>query len=357
MRRKARVVKIGGISIGGHNPIVIQSMAKTRTARIGDTVKEIGRIQECGGQIVRLAVKDKPDAQALKEIKRESLIPLVADIHFDWRLAIMAIDAGIDKIRLNPGNIYEKNQIREISFAARINRIPIRVGVNSGSLIKGGGRRLKAGTISGLMVESAMDYIRILEGFKFFDLVISLKASDIFDTIKAYRKIASLCSYPLHLGVTATGPYSSGLVKSSIALSALLFEGIGDTIRVSLTAPAQEEVRAAKFILSSLKLRSFGAEIISCPTCGRCPVNLSGIVKELEKRVSFISPRPGSALRPLKIAVMGCLVNGPGEAREADLGLAFGRKEALFFKKGKPINKVSRDACVDLLVKEVLKYR
>jgi (E)-4-hydroxy-3-methylbut-2-enyl-diphosphate synthase len=298
-------------------------------------------------------VKDSHDAKALRMIKRRVNAPIVADIHFDWHLAIEAIDSGVDKIRLNPGNIYKKDQIREIIKAAKLNRIPIRVGVNSGSLPDTIRKTSKTKNTAEMMVKAACDYIKLLEKLRFYDIVVSLKSSDIFDTIEAYRRMTRLCDYPFHLGVTATGSPYSGVIKSGIALSILLLEGIGDTIRVSLTDKPEAEVRAVKSILETTMLRCFGPEIISCPTCGRCEVDLVKIVKDLDKKLSAIS-YPLSAM-PLKVAIMGCVVNGPGEAKEADLGVAFGRKEGLLFRKGRAIRKVSLDNCTDILLKEIPK--
>jgi len=365
-RRKARVIKIGKVAIGGDNPIAIQSMTKTETSDIEKTVRQIKDLESAGCEIVRLAVKDNQDARAIRKIKEKIGLPIVADIHFDWRLAIDAIDNGADKIRLNPGNIYRKEELREIATAAKLNNIPIRIGVNSGSLIKvkesltcsGRQEKSKVKSISGAMIKSALDYIKILEGFGFYDIVVSLKASNILDTIHAYCKIAGLCDYPLHLGVTATGPPYTGTIKSAIAIGTLLLEGIGDTIRVSLTDEPVHEVAAAKIILETLKIRRFGPEIISCPTCGRCEVDLIKIVKELETKLSTIdyplpAGRQGLSTTPPKVAIMGCVVNGPGEAREADIGIAFGKKQGLLFKKGKAVRKVSFNNCVDILLKEI----
>jgi len=366
IRRKTKTIRIGNVLIGGNNPIAIQSMAKTKTSDIEKTIRQIKELEAVGCEIVRLAVKDSCDAKALRMIKPKTNAAIVADIHFHWHLAIEAIDSGADKIRLNPGNIYKKEQIREIVKAAKFNRVPIRVGVNSGSLRRSqiprgpneslGGRRVgwsPRSQISEMMVKNALDYIKILEKLGFWDIVISLKASDIFDTIEAYRKMAKLCAYPFHLGVTATGSPYSGVIKSGIALGILLLEGIGDTIRVSLTDKPQAEVRIAKSILETLGLRSFSPQIISCPTCGRCEVDLIKVVKDLEERLSTLD-YPISTL-PLKVAVMGCMVNGPGEARQADLGVAFGRKQGLFFKKGKAIRKISADRCVEVLRDEIFK--
>ena len=341
------------VKIGGDNPVVIQSMVKYKTADIKKALSQIKRLERAGCEIVRVAVKDNRDAKAIKEIKRDMRIPLVADIHFDWRLAVKAIESGADKIRLNPGNIYRKEEVKEIAAAARSRCLPIRVGVNSGSL---SGQNKGVSGYRGLadkMVKSAMDYIKRLEDFRFYDIVVSLKGSNIADTVTAYRKISKLCPYPLHLGVTATGLPDSGAIKSSIASGVLLSEGIGDTIRVSLTDKPEREVAVAKLILESLGLRCFGPQIISCPTCGRCEVDLVGIVKEIEKRLRTVDC--GLWNRPPKVAVMGCVVNGPGEARQADIGIAFGKKEGLLFKKGKPVKKVPAAKCVDILVKELNK--
>ncbi len=354
IRRKAKTIRIGNILIGGNNPITIQSMVKIKTTDIENTIRQIKELESVGCEIVRLAVKDIQDAKALRIIKQKVNIPIVSDIHFDWRLAIEAIDSGTDKIRLNPGNIYKKEQIREIARAAKLNRIPIRVGVNSGSLKSCQRKGASRQTIADRMAGSALEYIKILERFGFYDIIVSLKASDIFDTIEAYRKMAKVCDYPFHLGVTATGSSYSGTIKSTIAFGILLSAGIGDTIRVSLTDSPQAEVKAAKCILEAMRLRHFGPEIISCPTCGRCEVDLVKIVKELDNKLSAI--RYPLSAKPLKVAVMGCVVNGPGEAKEADLGVAFGRKEGLLFKKGKAIRKVSLGDCTDILLKEISKF-
>ncbi|MDD5155664.1 MAG: flavodoxin-dependent (E)-4-hydroxy-3-methylbut-2-enyl-diphosphate synthase [Candidatus Omnitrophica bacterium] len=350
-RRKARIVKIGNIGIGGDYPVAIQSMTKCKTADIPDALRQIKELAALGCDIVRLAIKDSGDAEALRKIKERINMPLVADIHFDWRLALKAIEAGADKVRLNPGNIYKKEQIREIAYAAALKKIPIRVGLNSGSLPP---RKAQVKDIAGGMVKSAMDYIKILERYDFRNIVISLKASNIADTVNAYRKISRLCDYPLHLGVTATGTAGTGVIKSAIAIGALLLEGIGDTIRISLTAKPGEEVRAAKCILEALSLRRFGPEIISCPTCGRCEIDLVKVVKELESRLSGIDNRKFS--RPVKLAVMGCLVNGPGEAKEADIAVAFGAKDGLLFKNGKPVRKISLSGCSAALLKELKSF-
>jgi (E)-4-hydroxy-3-methylbut-2-enyl-diphosphate synthase len=300
------------------------------------------------------------DARAIKRIKPQINIALVADIHFHWRLAIEAIQNGADKIRLNPGNIYRQQEIKAIVAALKEAGIPLRIGVNSGSV-----RDLNSKGLSPAdkLVASARDYIKTVERMKFYDIVISLKGSNVADTVSAYRKIASACDYPLHLGVTATGLPEAGVVRSSIAIGALLSEGIGDTIRVSLTAEPQQEVRAAKAILEALDLRHFGPEIISCPTCGRCEVDLVKIVKRIEGllsgypviRLSGSTGKPANrqTAKPMKVAVMGCVVNGPGEAKGADIGVAFGRKTGLLFKRGRAVRKISPAGFVRAVWKEM----
>lgn len=341
-------MKIGDVLIGGTNPVAIQSMTKTRTADVENTVKQINQLKDAGCQVVRLAINDFDDAAALKRIKAKVKLPLVADIHFDWRLAIAAIENGADKIRLNPGNIDKKQEIEAVISALKAARIPLRIGLNSGSVKDSG---VKKSSMSDKLVSTCMSYIRMVEGFKFNNIVISLKANNVLDTLAAYRKISKACNYPLHLGLTATGSVYSGIIKSSVALGALLLEGIGDTIRVSLTEKPVEEIRAAKCILESLALRSFGPQIISCPTCGRCKVNLVGIVKELENKLSAIDYSQLS--RPVKLAIMGCVVNGPGEAKEADIGVAFGRSEGVLFRHGKVVRKISPGDCVRIVLQEL----
>ncbi len=359
IRRKARIMKIGDVYIGGKNPVAIQSMAKHKTSHVEAVIAQIDSLKECGCEIVRLAVKDNDDARALKKIKLKASLALVADIHFDWRLAIAAIESGVDKIRLNPGNIYKKEEVVYIAQAARAHRIPIRVGLNSGSLppqIRSHKVRSHRGTgIVERMVGGALKYIRTLEKAGFYDIAVSLKASNILDTIAAYRKISLACDYPLHLGLTATGLPLQGAVHSSVAIGALLLEGIGDTIRVSLTENPEAEVRVAKSILESLDLRHFGVKVISCPTCGRCEVNLIKIVSELENKLSALNHK--FRAHPLKVAVMGCIVNGPGEAREADIGVAFGKDKGLLFRKGQAIRKIPFANCADILLREVAKIK
>jgi len=329
-----RQIRVGRIKIGGGAPIAVQSMTKTDTRDVAATVSEIKELERAGCELVRVAVKDFQSASALKKIKKKVRIPLVADIHFDYRLALEAIEYGADKIRLNPGNIHKEAQIREVARLAKKRRVPIRVGVNSGS-VKGND-----------LVKPALDFIKLLEKAKFYDIIVSLKASDVLTTIDAYRRFSKKSKYPLHLGITAAGPLATGLVKSSIGIGALLLEGIGDTIRVSLTAHPCEEVIAAKNILQTLGLRRFGPDIISCPTCGRCQVDLQKIVSDLEKRITQTNS--------IKIAVMGCEVNGPGEAKEADVGIACGKKSGVIFKKGKIIKRVKEKDIVKKLLNEIL---
>ena len=351
-RRKSKVIKIGKVKIGGLNPIAIQSMTKTKTADIAKTVKQINVLEEAGCSIVRLAIRDFTDARALKEIKQDTNLPLVADIHFDWRLAIAAVENGADKIRLNPGNIDKPSQIKEVITALKYAGIPLRIGLNSGSVKELGAQRT---SMPERLVRSCLGYIRKIEKLKFDNIVISLKASNVLDTIAAYRKISRVCNYPLHLGVTAAGAPYKGIIKSSIALGVLLSEGVGDTIRVSLTDDPREEVRAAKCILESLGLMKSNIQIISCPTCGRCEVNLVSVVKELEQKIN--STLGLKRAKPLKVAVMGCVVNGPGEAKEADMGIAFGKSTGLFFNKGRAIRKIPFKDCAKALLTEMEKVQ
>ena len=350
VRRKAKVIKIGKVSIGGAYPVAIQSMTKVKTADTENVIKQINALEGAGCQIVRLAIKDVNDAVALKQIKPKVKLPLVADIHFSFRLAIAAIENGADKIRLNPGNIDKQREIEAVIAALKMAKIPLRIGLNSGSVSDLGPRR---SSMADRLVASCMFYIKRIEKLKFNNIVISLKANNVLDTVEAYRAIAKLCDYPLHLGVTATGLPYNGIIKSSVALGALLLEGIGDTIRVSLTDQPVEEVRVAKCILESLALRSLAHQVVSCPTCGRCEVDLIKIVKELEDRLATVDCQ--RLTRPMKLAVMGCIVNGPGEAKEADLGVAFGKEQGLLFKQGKPVRKVSFKQCTQALLDEMEK--
>ncbi len=349
-RRKSKVIKIGDCLIGGKNPIAIQSMAKTKTSDVESAISQIKQLEAAGCQIVRLAIKDTADAAALKKIKAKVKIPLVADIHFDYRLAIEAIENGADKIRLNPGNIDKPQQIETVIRALKSANIPLRIGLNSGSVKDAGPRK---SPMTDKLVAACLDYVKKIEKLKFDKIVISLKANNVLDTVEAYRKMSKVCAYPLHLGVTATGSPYNGIIKSSVAIGALLLEGIGDTIRVSLTDNPVEEVRAAKCILESLGLRNSSVRLISCPTCGRCEVDLISIVKDLEDKLSSLSFCPKKSGHPLSIAVMGCVVNGPGEAKEADLGVAFGKNKGILFSHGKIVKRIPAKDCVRILLQEI----
>ncbi len=346
-----RQIKVGKIKIGGKAPIVIQSMAKTDTRDVARTVSEIKELEKAGCELVRVAIKDFRAASAIKEIKKKIKIPLVADVHFDYRLAMLAMENGVDKIRLNPGNIYKEKQVLEVVRLAKRRRVPIRVGVNSGSL-KGApehqSTRAPEKKIARIMVKVALGYIKILEKARFYNIIVSLKSSDVLTTIDAYRRFSKESRYPLHLGITAAGPVSTGLVKSSIGIGVLLLEGIGDTIRVSLTGHPREEVIAAKNILQALGIRRFSPEIISCPTCGRSQVDLQKIVQEIESRITNHESRITK-----KIAIMGCEVNGPGEAKDADIGIAFGRGSGVLFKKGKILKRVKEKQAIEAILKNM----
>ena len=347
-RRRSRLVKIGKVLIGAGNPVAIQSMTKCKTSDVDRIVDQIKQLEYVGCQVVRLAIKDSSDAVALGKIKKYVKLPLIADIHFDWRLAVVAMENGADKIRLNPGNIDKQKDLESVVAALKVHRVPLRIGLNSGS-VKDIGHR--SSSMTDKLVTSCMAYIRRIEKLKFNNIVISLKANNVLDTIESYRKIAKLCAYPLHLGVTATGSPYGGIIKSSVAIGALLLEGIGDTIRVSLTDNPVEEVKAAKCILESLDLLTPSVQIISCPTCGRCGVDLINIVKKLEGEL--VGQKYKKTGHALKMAVMGCVVNGPGEAKEADIGVAFGKRNGLLFKKGIPVKKVSFKNCASVLLKEI----
>ncbi len=347
-RRKTQSIAIGSVRIGSGHRIAIQSMTKTDTRDVVKTVEQIKSAVDEGCDLIRVAVKEVKAAEAIKKIKKAIDIPLIADIHFDYILALKSIEAGADKIRLNPGNIYKENEIKEVAKLAKERNIPIRVGVNSGSL------RTNLKDNSKALVKSAIDYIRRLERNHFYNIVVSLKSSSLFETIEANKKLASIVDYPLHLGVTATGLADIGFVKSAICLGMLISGGVGDTIRVSLTAHPCEEVRAAKKILAALDIRN-PIDVIACPTCGRCEVNLVSIVRDLEKEIQAISQQINPTKEPLRVAVMGCVVNGPGEAKCADLGLAFGKDYGLFFKKGKAIKKVNQKEAAGFLVGEIKK--
>lgn len=345
MRKKTKEVRIGNIYIGGNNPIAVQSMTNTDTKDIKKTVNQIRDLQNAGCDIVRVAVLDFEAANAIKEIKKEINIPIVADIHFNYRLAIEAIKNGADKIRINPGNIGGEDKLKLVADAAKDSGIPIRVGVNSGSLEKDILNKYGGVTAEGI-VESALKSVSLLEKCGFYDIVISLKTSNVPLTIESYKLISEKVNYPLHVGVTEAGTSCSGTIKSSIGIGTLLYMGIGDTIRVSLTGNPLEEVKVGKQILKSLGLSKGGVEIISCPTCGRTKINLIDLAKKVENATASIK-------EDIKISVMGCAVNGPGEAKEADIGIAGGAGEGLIFKHGKVLKKVPEDRLFDEFMKEL----
>ena len=343
--KKTKVVKVGNIYIGGDNPVVIQSMTNTNTSNVEATVNQIKKLENAGCQMVRMTINNVEAALAIGKIKEQVTVPLCADIHFDYKLALLAIENGIDKLRINPGNIGDDEKIKAVVEKAKEKNIPIRIGVNSGSIEKHILEKYGKPTAEG-MVESAMYHIRLLEKYDFHDIVVSLKASNVKMMVDAYRKISEMVDYPLHLGVTEAGTAFQGTVKSSIGIGTLLVDGIGDTIRVSLTEEPVEEIKVAKEILKVLGLREGGVEIISCPTCGRTEIDLIGLAKQVEKTFE-------NENRKIKIAVMGCVVNGPGEAKEADYGVAGGKGVGVLFKKGEIVKKVSENEILEELKKMI----
>lgn len=347
-RKKTRSVNVGGVQVGDMAPVVVQSMTNTMTQDVASTVAQIKSLEEAGCEIIRVAVIDEEAAKSIAGIKKEISIPVIADIHFDHRLAIASAKAGVDGLRINPGNIGSKKNIKAVVDCSKDYGLPIRIGVNAGSLEQD---ILDAhnGVTPEAMVESAMRHIELLAEFDFHDIKVSLKASDVFRTIEAYRLLSSKVDYPLHVGVTEAGSLFPGIVKSSLGIGMLLSEGIGDTIRVSLTRDPVEEIRTAYEILKALGLRRRGPEIISCPTCGRCNIDLFKISETVENTLK-------NSLVPIKIAIMGCVVNGPGEAREADIGIAGGNGIGILFSKGKVIKKFDEKDLVDVLLSEVKKY-
>lgn len=347
-RKKTRRVQIGNVTVGGGAPIVIQSMTNTKTEDVAATVAQIKELTAAGCEIIRCAVPTVEAAKALSEIKKQISIPLVADIHFDYRLAIAAIENGADKIRINPGNIGSMERVAAVAEAAKKYQVPIRVGVNSGSLERYLVEKYGGVTAEGL-VESALDKVAMLEQFDFHDIVISIKSSDVLMCVRAHQLIAERVDYPLHVGITEAGTLRSGNIKSALGLGMILSKGIGDTIRVSLTAPPVEEIVTAKLILRTLGLRKTGIEVVSCPTCGRTRIDLIGLAEQVEMLAA------GYDL-PIKVAVMGCAVNGPGEAKEADIGIAGGNGEGLVFRKGEIIRKVPEEELLSALKKEIETY-
>ncbi len=353
-RKKTKKIKVGNIYLGGNEPIRVQSMTKTDTRDVKKTVRQIKQLEEVGCEIVRCAVPDWESAEGLRKIKKAIKIPLVADIHFDYRLALETIKQGVDKIRINPGNIGSRERVEKIVLAAKERNIPIRIGVNAGSLKKAKSEERRAKSKAEAMVDLAMEYTRFCEDIGFSSMVISLKAADVPTTLEAYRLIAKKCDYPLHLGITEAGTIVPGSIKSAVGMGILLAEGIGDTVRVSLTTTDPcEEVKVGYEILRSLGLRNYGIEIISCPTCSRCQIDLVKIVTQLEKKLSTLYS-PLSTPR-LKVAVMGCIVNGPGEAKDAGIGIAGGKGVGLLFKHGKPIKKIPEKDWVRTLVSKIEK--
>lgn len=344
-RRQTKPVWVGKVQIGGGAPICVQSMTNTDTRDIPATVAQINQLATAGCEIIRAAVPDREAAEALPNILREIELPLIADIHFDHRLALAAIKAGVDGLRINPGNIGGKQKVREVVAAAQARNLPIRIGVNAGSLEKDLWER-EGQVTAAAMVESAKRHIGLLEDLQYTNIKISLKASDISLLLQSYRLLAGLTDYPFHIGVTEAGTIPYGTVKSAVGIGILLNEGLGDTVRVSLTGSPLHEIGVAYNILKSLGLRQKGVELISCPTCGRTQIELIKIAEEVEEKLRYIN-------KPLKVAVMGCVVNGPGEAREADVGIAGGKGMGLIFRKGKVIRKVAEEKLVEELLKEI----
>ena len=347
-REDTKVIQIGTVKIGGGNPVAIQSMTNTKTEDVEATVQQILALEAAGCQIIRCAVPTMEAAEAIREIKKRIHIPLVADIHFDYRLAIAAIENGADKIRINPGNIGDRSRVQAVVDKAKEYNIPIRVGVNSGSLEKPLLEKYGGVTAEGI-VESAMDKVRLIEEMGYDNLVVSIKSSDVLMCVKAHELIAKQCPYPLHVGITESGTVLSGNIKSSVGLGIILYQGIGDTIRVSLTGDPLEEIKSAKLILKTLGLRKGGIEVVSCPTCGRTKIDLIGLANKVQDMVADIP-------LDIKVAVMGCVVNGPGEAKEADIGIAGGCGEGLLIKKGEIVKKVKEEELLETLRQELLHW-
>lgn len=348
-REQTKVIQIGDRKIGGGNPVLIQSMTNTRTEDVEATVRQILALEAAGCEIIRCTVPTQEAAEAIREIKKQIHIPLVADIHFDYKMAIAAMENGADKIRINPGNIGGAEKIKAVVDVAKARKIPIRVGVNSGSLEKELVEKYHGVTAQGL-VESALDKVKIIEDLGYDNLVISIKSSDVMMCVKAHELLAEQTNYPLHVGITEAGTVYSGNIKSAVGLGIILYEGIGDTIRVSLTGDPLEEIKSAKRILKTLNLRKGGVEVVSCPTCGRTKIDLIGLANQVETMVQEFP-------LDIKVAVMGCVVNGPGEAREADIGIAGGKGEGLLIKKGEIIKKVPEDQLLEALREELRNWK
>lgn len=348
LRENTREVKIGNVVIGGNNPIAIQSMTNTKTEDVDATVEQILKLEAAGCEIIRCAVPTEEAAKALSRIKERIHIPLVADIHFNYRLAIAAIENGADKIRINPGNIGGEEKLRAVVEKAKEYNVPIRVGVNSGSLEKELVEKYNGVTAEGI-VESALDKVHMIENMGYENIVVSIKSSDVLMCVKAHEMIAKVCPYPLHVGITEAGTLYRGNIKSSIGLGIILYEGMGNTIRVSLTGDPVEEVKTAKLVLKTLGFRKGGIEVVSCPTCGRTKIDLIGLANQVETMVADFD-------LDIKVAVMGCVVNGPGEAKEADIGIAGGVGEGLLIKKGEIVKKVKEEELLDTLKQELLNW-
>jgi (E)-4-hydroxy-3-methylbut-2-enyl-diphosphate synthase len=348
-RRKTRQVGIGDVLVGGGAPISVQSMTNTRTQNVAETVAQIHRLEAAGCEIARVAVPDTASATALSDIVAQVSIPVVADIHFDYRLGIAAVEAGAHALRINPGNIGAKERVEAVVAACLVRSIPIRIGVNAGSLEKDILERDGHPTAEG-MAESAARHVELVEGLGFRDIILSLKASDVATTVEANRLMATRCDCPLHLGITEAGTILTGAVRSSVGLGLLLAEGIGDTIRVSLAGPPEEEIRVGREILRALGLKHGGVAVIACPTCGRTEIDVQAIAEEVERRTAEFRT-------PLVVAVMGCAVNGPGEAREADVGIAGGGREAVLFRHGEIVERIGEDGILERLMSEIILLR
>ena len=346
VRRKSSKVMVGNVQIGDGADIVVQSMTNTFTKDIKSTVNQILSLEEIGCEIIRVAVADNDDALAIKEIKKRIHIPIVADIHFDYRLALKSIENGIDKLRINPGNIGSMDRVKSVVEQAKPRNIPIRIGVNAGSIHKEVLKKYNGVPTSEGMVESALEHVKILENLDYGNIVISMKGTDIKMTIDAYKSMATKVNYPLHLGITHAGTLFEGSIRSAIGVGSLLAEGIGDTLRISLTDDPREEVKVAREILKSLNLRNFGINYITCPTCGRTKIQLIQLTKIIQEGLKNVN-------KPITVAIMGCAVNGPGEARQSDIGIAGGVGEALLFKKGEIIGKVKEEDIVNRLLEEI----
>lgn len=348
-RKKTKQIQVGNVTIGGGAPIIVQSMTNTQTSDIEATVKQIHELKEVGCEIVRVAVPDTNAANAISEICSQANVPIIADIHFDYRLALKSIEGNVAGVRLNPGNIGSAKKTEAVIKAAKERGLPIRVGVNAGSVSKKLLKKHGGATVEA-MVESALEHISIIEKYHYDNIKVSLKASDIHRTVEAYRQMSEKVEYPLHIGVSEAGTYFSGTVKSSIGLGILLYEGIGDTLRVSLTGDPLEEVRVAYEILKSLGIRQKGINYVSCPTCGRCEIDLVKMAEKVQKATAKLD-------KQITVAIMGCVVNGPGEAREANLGIAGGDGSALLFKDGEIIRKVGEEEMIEALIREIEAYK